>query len=384
MAGVTFNRALTAQQAHDLLQITAEHYPAEKSSIEVITANTQFHVVNRWWKNKVIMSSGTEWNDTVYFDRDGNTHFLRLRPGQPINRSINKRTAKYHIPLVKAGTYWTIMHDEVARNRDPDKLKDITLVRKLESQLNMAVGLEGDGFGTPDSAADDLKPYGLQYWIKPITTTQSALDTQGFQGSRPLYSDLTTEATSCANIDPDAADYDLYRNWNARWAHDDILNDFDATDVFRVIKMLRNLEFEVPVIVDDWKAGKFSNYEIGVPEALLETMEIYAQQNNDNLQADLGKFSGQVVMKGTPVHWMKKLDTDWHQATTTTASNPLVLINHDHFHPIVFEGENFRDDEPLRDADTPDVWTNYTFLVYNYVMTNRRLGGAVISVEPIA
>jgi len=28
------------------------------------------------------------------------------------------------------------------------------------------------------------------------------------------------------------------------------------------------------------------------------------------------------------------------------------------------------------------VWTNYTFCVYNYVITNRRLGVGVISVEP--
>lgn len=382
MAGVDFTRALTAQQEHDLIQLTAERYPTTPQ-LEVISANTQFHVVNRWWqKDKLSIESGTEYNDLLFFDRDGNAQAGRMLPGQPINRAIHKSTAKFSIPYVKAFGFWEIMHDETARNRMPSQLKSIVIPRRMKMQIDLAKQLEEDGFGSPDSAADRVKPFGLKYWAKPITADQAALDTQDHQGSLPLYSDNTTEAASCAGIVCSHADYALFRNYNARYFHDDIIGGFGEEDVLRIVRMHRHMEFEVPLIVDDWKAGKFSNYTGLVPEDLLETMEIMARKNNDNLQADLGKFSGQVVVKGTPLRWAKKLDTDWFQAGTALPSYPFILLNHDYFKVLIQQGEYFRTDEPMRDADTPDVWTNYTFCVYNYVITNRRLGVGVISVEP--
>ena len=86
--------------------------------------------------------------------------------------------------------------------------------------------------------------------------------------------------------------------------------------------------------------------------------------------------SGDPVFKGFPLVWVEELDT---ASQTARGLNPLYMINHDYTYPVVEAGCYFREDVPMRTVDQPDLFTTRVNLDYNFLCTNRRYGGGVIS-----
>jgi len=384
MAGVNLDRDLETQDEIDLLKLTRNHFPGG-DTFEVVSAHSRFPIVNRvFQKERAVMTSGTMYEDTVFIDDDGTTQAERVRPMQVITGAVYDSVARYHIPLRKVMTRWVMDHDSISRNRAPSRLKSIDVPRKLKAQLDQVKILEVDGFGTPATATDDLRARGLKYWTTAITQAQATADTWGHQGSRPIFQDGNPDTTGAGGIDPEDARYALWKNWNGRYPHDDIIADFDDDDVDRILELLLDMEYEVPMHVDDWKPGRFADKVFYINRYLLRTMDRQARLNNDSLLADLGKYAGSVVVKGVPLVYAPKLDSGWLD-TDSANSYPLLYVNHNYFKPLMMEGDVFRQQGPMPpDQTQPDVFMTFIWLTYNYLCTNRRLAVALLSREPQA
>jgi hypothetical protein len=135
--------------------------------------------------------------------------------------------------------------------------------------------------------------------------------------------------------------------------------------------MLRRLNFQSPVFVQDSGSGAYRYLRLYTNETVLEALEDRARKNNDALGADVGRYAGATVIKNLPILWAEKLDAD--------ATNPLYAVNHTHFHPFVMEGDFFRETGPMNSRDQHDVFTTFVDLQFNYICTNRQKGGGVIS-----
>lgn len=380
MAGVNLDASVPSQDIIDFLKLTREHYPPAQSSFEVLSARHRFNALNRWFQqDKVEMSSGSVYRETVYLNRSGSLQAAYVNPWEPVDPWVRDNTAVVQIPLRKMTSHWTMEWNEHIRNREPDAVGNLDNKRRLDMQADVAELIEQRAFKRPDSSSDQVNPYGIPYYIVPITAEQAASDTQDHQGANPTYED-GNDIGACAGIDASNSDYDLYQNYNARWPNDDPINDFNDDCVQRIIRMHRHLRFEVPMNADNWREGRYADQNGYVTEELLDAMEQKARVNNDSLQADLGKFSGQVVVKGVPLIWCEPFD-DWTNSDGDSAQT-FMLVNHAYFKPIVFEGDYFRTSDPMNDVRTPDIYTTYEFLTHNYYCVNRRLAGGRIDVEP--
>ena len=120
----------------------------------------------------------------------------------------------------------------------------------------------------------------------------------------------------------------------------------------------------------DWEQENFQEFEGYVSEARLEAFEERARANNESLGADLGKYCGQVTVKGTPLRWVDTLDD--------VASDPFYLINHNHWNVFVMEGDNFAETTVAPSREQHRTNTTFVDLQFNFVTMNRRYAGGRI------
>jgi hypothetical protein len=387
MAGISFDRALESQDIIDLLKVTRNLFPDKyKNTVQVITQRHHWPVLNQWFRDdRMDIQSGTMVENVVSFDNDGTARVRAVRPFQRIQPGVSDVTAKMTIPLRSITGDWSIEHHEVLANREPSRLVKLDAMRKAEMQASIANFLEQRGWKCPTDTSDDLNPYGIPYYLPKISTTDAADATKeagGHNGQTITFDDGATTTTTCIGIDASQEKYKLWRSWCGRWANDDILNKFDDDDINRIVSMHMDLRFEVPSNATDWMQGQYDNYRAYTSKKLLLAFEARARQNNDSLGADLGRFSGQTVIKGTPVQWVEEIDT-WVNSDSSPAYT-LVLINHDYWKVLILDGDNFRESGPIRNGvEAHDVYTSFTDLTYQFAPFNRQRCGGRLDVEPM-
>ncbi len=394
MAGVNLDRrdVLTTehedQDLYDLLKITTEHYPNEHK-LTVLHERHDWPVMNEWFKNhREQVVSGTNVTETIMLDADGNAKFVE--PYETDEATVPNTMATLSMPMKLAQVAWLTEKTELLRNRAPSKMIDLVEKKRTEADFSIANLLERRGFRGPNSTTDRKNPYGLPYYLVPITAAQVTAATYGHQGANPNFGTYlggsahssNSAATTCLGIASDEAAYALWRNYNDFWSHDttaSILTDFDQDDVVKIARMYRRLRFRGPVNAKQFSDGSKANFAGYTDEPMIETMEKLAQRNNESLGADLGKFMGNVVCRGVPIMWAEEMD-DWVN-TGGTASHTLAFVNHDYFVPYCMEGDYFAESGPFRDDDRHRVAKYFIDLQFNFWCSNRRLCGGRIDVQ---
>jgi len=400
MAGVNLDRqSMTAvhgdQDLYDLLKITTDHYPNEHK-LDVLFERHDWPVMNEWFKNhREQFVSGTEVTETVMLDGNGNAKFVE--PYETDEATIPNRMAILSMPFKLAQVGWVTEKTELLRNRAPDKMIDLVEKKRAEADFSMANLLEQRGFRCPNSTNDKKNPYGVPYYLVPITATQVAAATYGHQGANPNFqsaypggadssgSSLTYTAGNCLGIDASDDDYALWRSYNDYWAHNtsaSTLADFDDDDVAKITRMYRRLRFKGPMNAAGFGSGAKANFAGYTTEGMIETMEKLARRNNDSLGADLGMYAGNVVVKGVAIQWAEEMD-NWVN-DDNAASHTLVFLNHDYFMPYCMEGDYFAESGPFRDDDRNRVAKYFIGLQFNFWCPNRRYCGGRIDAQPAA
>jgi len=384
MAGVSFDRTVENQEIIDLLKLT-RNLVMKKKTLDVVTQRHHYPVMNQWFRDDRIQLEGsTMVEKIIVLDNDGTAQAQHVRPFQAIQPSVSDVTAKMTYPLRRLTGHWSIERNEVLACRGEAQLVNIQSVRRATMQAHIANTLEKRGFRAPTDSTDDLNPNGIPYYLPKISTTDAADTTKeagGHNCHSITYDDGSSTTSTCLGIDASAEKYKLWRSWGGRWKHDNILDDFDAEDVERMISMHMDLHFEVPKNATEWASQEFDQYKAHTTKKLLLAFERYVGKNNDNLGADLGRWSGQTVVKGTPVQWTEELDS-WVNADGNV-SHTFLLLNHAYFNVAIMEGDYFRPTGPMNDVQTHDVFTNFEDLQYQFIITNRRYCGGRLDVEPM-
>lgn len=370
--GINLDAVISSQDVYDLLMVTMKKYP-HKGKLNVLQERHNYPIMNRMFRSdRMFIRGGTAISEKLMIDENGAAKMVQ--PFAEHEGNVVDVMATMEIPWRQAQTNWDIEKGEILRNaagkftgNSVVQIVDITKIRRASSDLSMANLIERLGWKSPTSAADKLNPFGIFYWLMAITTEQVAASNGGDHiGTHPTW------ASNTAGIDSSDDKYALWRSYADVWDNNTptITND----DIRKMVRMHRHLEFQVPMNARDWESETFSDYQAYVSESRLEAMEERARENNQSLGADLGKFSGQVVIKGTPVNWAKDIDD--------VSSDPLVLLNHNHWNVFVLEGDNFAESTVPGDRRQHRMTTTFTDLTFNIGTLNRRkCGGRIDYVE---
>lgn len=367
MAGINLDAVVDAQTPYDILKVTLKNYP-NKGVLNVLQDRHTFPIMNRFFrKDRMLIRGGTAISEKVMIDENGAAKMVQ--PYEQHEGTVVDVMATMELPWRQTQTDWSLERGEILRNRSGKftgnsvvQLVDLAKIRRASADLSMANLLEGLGWKVPTSTADKKNPNGIFYHLVPITAAQVATSQSGHIGQNPVGFNDT------AGIDATDDTYALWRSYVDVWDNDTPTCTDD--DVRKMVRMHRRLKFQVPMNAKDWTAETFSDFQGYLSESRLECFEERARANNESLGADLGKFSGQTIIKGTPLNWTEEIDD--------VSSDPLVLMNHKHWHVWVLDGDNFVETVEPGGVTQHRVTTTFTDVTWNIGTMNRRLCGGRI------
>ncbi len=369
--GVNLDAPAESQSDVDVLKVTLKAYP-RAGMLTVVQDLHAFPIMNRIIKSdRMMIRAGKSISERLMIDENGSAKMVQ--PYQLHESNVVNVMAIMELPWRQAQADWTLEKGEILRNQDGTMTKgmiaqlvDLMKPRRASSDLSLANLMESLGWLPPTSSSDVINPWGIFYWLVPITSAQVAAGSGGNHiGQNPVG------FSSTANIDASLEKYRLWRSYNDVWDADPSLGITVTDDeIGKMVRMHRRLHFQTPMNARDWQSDAFADFQGYLSEARLEAFETRARANNESLGADLGKFSGQVVIKGTPLNWTEKIDN--------IASDPLVLLNHRHVHAFILEGDNFAEDVKDGGIAQHRVTVAFTDLSFNFGTLNRRLMGGRI------
>lgn len=366
---------LSNEQLLDLWQITRAKVPW-KGQLIAFQAKHEYLVVNQWFaEDRVEYQSGTQIEVPVMITNTGTARMIL--PAEVRTYAVGNVMDKIVVPWKIANAYYNVDDEEVARNLDEGgeiQLVDLVKVRRADCGMNMGDLLDELCFKTPASSTDVYNPFGLPYWVTPLTPAQITAGTEdGFLGQNPVYQDGNA-AADCGGIDASLAKNSRFRNYVGLWSN----NTFTMTDtdVQIVSKMVYQLKFKSPMTAKDVESGGFDKFRYFTCLDVILAMDLKARMNNDSLGADLGKFAGSVVIRGNPVYRADELDETAPLPGGGTL--PFFAINMAFWKPFVQKGRFFREIGPMNDRAQPTTFTTNVDLVFNTICTNRQRQGVIV------
>ena len=343
--------ALSAAQIADLVLMTQDDL-GKLQWTEIAVDIQRFHALPQMLQEeKVQFGSGTGSSWNIMVDDSGAARHTGLYSEDQVNTGDVWQTAT--IDFRQTESHYAFDRGEVARNRDPARIVDLIQGKRADAMISLAKLMEITWWGKPVDVNDEITPMGIPFWIvKSITGTSAAAGAGGFNGGNPAGFTAGAGGLSSAT----------FPNW-ANWAHQ--YADVTVDDLIRKMrKAYAFTEFISPVPHPDYKRGE-DRYVIYAPYDQVAEMEILAEKRNDNLQAELAHFGGQLTFRGNPVRWVPQLDSD--------SDNPIYFINWAVFFPIFLEGEYMVEDPPERAPNQHRVMQVFIDTTWNSRCTNRRL-----------
>lgn len=371
MAGITIDQAI------DLGKATLQHF--KQDQLAMTLKHQCYEVLNQWFgKDRVQVDGGDRVTRYVSLRDTGNASHTRMYDVDNPNVSNVDEVVK--VEWTHAKTSYSYSVKEMAMNKgSKTRIYNLLKQRHDNAYREFADLLEESAWRTPTSATDDLNPFGIPAWLAQDNSDDS--ESGDFVGTQANYWSTSDSAFNPGGIDV-SSETGPNKRWNNYYA--DHANQLDDTMLTKLSRAFRKTKFQSPMFANqaiDPKSG-FSNFRLYTTSAVLDELEKLARRSDDRLGADLGKYAGKTIFKGIPFIYVDVLDDDSDYSTQqgyVYGGDPIFGINHNHFYPVVLDGEYFRVNDPMKDVNQHNVLTVYIDLTYQYVCDNRRTGGFLLS-----
>lgn len=370
MAGVDFNANLptiSTEDLRDVIKSVKDVYPWQ-GRFETLQAYQSHPAIDHMAAQRMDQQGGSS---IMFALQDIGTGMATVTaPYTPDAVVVADTAVRGRVEWAQYTTNWGIASEEVSMNNAVgDQVFDLMTARRQDRMMQLADTLEEDFWGVP-STATPTHIYGIQYWMQPIATTQTA----DFNGTVP------TGFSYCANVSHTT--HTRWKNYNDRW---DAAANFTGTitdaDVQKMEQLLMYCEFRTPSIVPGGENTPMSMMKGFAGKDVMIGLAARARKNNDNLGNDVARFSnGDVVIQRVPVTWVRLLD---RAATFPSSTNtyPLFFVNFNYLKFIVQSGWYLRESEPDKSPFQHNVIVTHVDLRGNFVCPNRqRLGGRLDAV----
>lgn len=371
---------LTDAELLDLFSTTLSNSDAPKFEVAL---EYQKYVISDFMlrKNNLEIKSGDDIRRHIVLDDGGQASHTRLFAKDDV--LITDLDNVVVCPWRRAQTHWAVERRELLQNRTPSKLVDLQNMRKVGALVSMANILEQRGWQAPDSAEDDLTPYGIPTWLVGLDEGQAGM---GFYGAG--LTDRTSSHTiiigSPGSIDPATAGDGTTAptggkaNWrNACAGGAAYYTGMDATALITMANLFYMVEFKSPDMVAELANQQKMPFRIYMDRSTIVDFENMAKTQNDQLGGDLWAFGGRTSFKRVPVVHVPYLEKDLLSDGTTLA-HPIFMINHSKLKTVVLEGDNLRESEAAKDPERHNTIIVHVDLSYNFLSINRRTAGAVL------
>lgn len=301
-------------------------------------------------KEKVAFGSGygMQWN--VMTGTSGATRDTGLYEVDSVNVSDVMQTAS--IPWRHMTTNYAIERREIAMNTGAAQLVDLVKIRRHDAMVDLAKHLEDRFWSKPTTSADNLKMFGVPYWIVYDST-------DGFTGGNP-----SGFSAGAANLD--SSTYDQWKNYSATYT--------DSTSLMtKWRKAATYTKFMAPAESPSYGAparyGYYTTYDT------IASLESLTENRNDNLGYDIASVMGKVLFRGVPVSWVPFLEG--------RAGDPIYGINWGQFKPAFLSGEYLREEGPNKASNQHTVFQTHLDMTMNIMCTDRRSNFVLATTDPV-
>lgn len=331
---------LQATGIADLVAATINELGELKMTDLMSTYNKTIALKRTMKKGKMTFDAGPRVQFNVITATNSSAAFNGLYAQDNVNPT-NTLTTGY-VDWRHCSWNWAIERREIAMNRSPRKIVDITQTRRIAA-FGSAVELFELKFWRGPASTDTTNPHGMPHWIVKNNT-------EGFNGGAP------SGYTTVAEISPTT--YDKWKNWTAQYTAV-TQEDF----VRKVRRAMWETDFEplvdeIPTYNTGNDLAMYTNYSLG------STLEELLLQQNDNLGVDLASMDGKVTFRRTPITILKVMADD--------TTNPLYLINWGEMHTMGLRGEWMVETKIDRMPNQHTVAATFTDCSFNWYPTNRR------------
>lgn len=305
------------------------------------------NLFRRYRKN---FEGGSSITETLNFTISEEGGFTQLFASRPLSRADGLQTLTVPWRYQDDHAVWDLREPAMNSGHHERILNEIK-VREGRAMGGIALNAEIGFWGKPDDSDDNLKPYGVDYWITPAAT-------EGFNGVAP------TGFTTKGGIDPTV--HTKFKNWTAQYT------DANKTDlVVKMRKAATKTQFKSPNSMPGTDKKKRSRWAFYCGYDTLAALETIAELQNDRLGFNMDPADGKVMFRGTKVEWVPYLDSDNDVSSSYADKNPVIGIDWDAFYPVFLNGWFLRRDVQKRE-DPPLVVATWFNLIYNYVCCDPR------------
>lgn len=357
----------------DLIAFTQEQHPWAPA-FEHLQLYHTYEVVNRWLREDAVeIQDGEEIHADLTYREQGTAKHVDLY--EQTAPSVINVGVKAKVRWTHAQVHYAYSRVELLQNLRGSRIVDLQKARRLTSLADLANIIEERGWKAPPDTSTTKYPFGIPYWITPITGAQvtanggqNAIGTGKFQGYLPYAEDATAFA-DCGGIACSTTAYSRWANWNDTWTNSD--GSIGGVDLKRLGRMWRQLGFDSPLLPEDLFKGAARNLRHYVGDVTMVNYEELARLSEDRLAGDIGRFAGATAFKRVPLKWVDQLDAD--------DTYPWYMINHGFFKAIVLRGNRFYEHAPKEMETQPNVFVVWVDLSYNFLVRNRQKCGGMIS-----
>jgi hypothetical protein len=332
--------------------------------------NQDYEFCRIYQTDRMEVDGGTSIKRKVMMDDTGNARYRRLfDTDEP---AVGDVLQEIEIPWTQIGTHYSWDKVEIMRNKNSAKgFIRLMETRRIDGLWSLAKLIESRAWKTPNSATDDLNPFGVPYYINMLDANAS---TAGFNAKTIRYQDGST-GTVCAGLD--ANTFEMWRNYAALYT--DVNNALLKT--FRKAFMLTR--FKAPLFINDPAQKRNAAKRIYVDADTGVALQDLADSRDDNHTSKdlLGNIrnddTGLTFINRLPVVYIPNLNgvTD---PVTAQAVSPIYCIDFEKFIPYVQDGYWMEESEPMTDRGQHTTFTIYLDGAHNNLCVNRRQAGFVI------
>jgi hypothetical protein len=349
----------------DLIATTLNDLPDQQ--FEVMWDNQDYEFCRIYQNERMEIDGGNQIERKVMLDPTGNARYRRLYDTD--TPAVGEVMHTIKVPWTQLGTNYSWDKVEIMRNKNSAKgFVNLLKTRRVDGLWDLANLIEDRAWKTPDSANDDINPYGVPYYLNFFTDASGTVNSSaGFNGVAAKYQNGNFTA-NIAGID--ASEEPKWRNYCAPYTK----VDNSMLKAFRIAFM--KTRFKVPLIISDPSNSRVAAKRIYTDSTTVAELMEFADLKDDNhtgkdvlgnLKVDDG---GLCFINRLPVVFIPQLEgADY---------SPIYCIDFAKFIPYVQDGYWMDEGEPISDRTQHTVFTVFLDGAHNNLCINRRTAGFVM------
>ena len=349
----------------DMIAITLNDLP--KQEFEVGWDNQDYEACRIYQTERMVVDGGPQIERKIMLDDSGNARYRRAFDTDTPTVGDVMHTIK--APWTRLGTNYSWDDFELLQNKNNAKgFIDLMKVRRVDGLWALADLIEDRFWKTPDTATDDLYPYGVPYYLTMFSDDGTLNTSTGaFNGEWIKFQDGNYGST-CANID--AANEAKWRNWCGVYT----AVDNAMLKSFRLAFMYTR--FKAPLFVNDPANMRNAAKRVYTDfDTTAQLMDLADQKDDRHTGKDV---LSNLKIDDTGLCYVNRLPVVPIPSLNSVSYTPIYCIDFAKFVPYVHDGYWMKEGEPETDRGQHTTFTVYLDSAHNNICLNRRTAGFVL------